>query len=109
MGYFDWFASPLFPTWNSSPVLVAITEWGTQNFFLVLFFFYLMIEAELLHIFTSGKSTVTNLLEALDVWTKAFSHNLPVDVLFSYYAKAFDTVAHERLETDFYIGESTTF
>ena len=43
MGYFDWFASPLFP------VLVAVT--GVRIiFFMVLFFFYLMIEAELLHL-----------------------------------------------------------
>ena len=49
------------------------------------------------HGFTTGKSTVTNLLEALDVWTEALSHNLPVDVIFLDYAKAFDTVSHERL------------
>ena len=49
------------------------------------------------HGFTSGKSTSTNLLEALDVWTEALSHNLPVDVIFLDYAKAFDTVPHERL------------
>ena len=49
------------------------------------------------HGFTSGKSTVTNLLEALDVWTEALSHNLPVDIIFLDYAKAFDTVPHERL------------
>ncbi|XP_076044915.1 uncharacterized protein LOC143027514 [Oratosquilla oratoria] len=44
-----------------------------------------------------GKLTVTNLLEALDIWTEALSHNLLVDVLFLDYAKAFDTVPHERL------------
>ena len=49
------------------------------------------------HGFTTGKSTVTNLLEALDVWTEALSHNLPVDMIFLDYAKAFDTVANERL------------
>ncbi|KAI8510470.1 hypothetical protein Bbelb_113860 [Branchiostoma belcheri] len=49
------------------------------------------------HGFTQGKSTVTNLLEALDVWTETLSHQVPVDVIFLDYAKAFDTVPHERL------------
>jgi len=49
------------------------------------------------HGFTHGKSTITNLLEAMDVWTEALSHGLPVDVIFLDYAKAFDTVPHERL------------
>ena len=49
------------------------------------------------HGFITGKSTVTNLLEALDIWTEALSHSLPVDVVFLDYAKAFDTVPHERL------------
>ncbi len=49
------------------------------------------------HGFSKGKSVVTNLLEALDVWTEALSHNIPVDVIFLDYAKAFDTVPHERL------------
>ena len=49
------------------------------------------------HGFASGKSTVTNLLEALDIWTEALSHNLPVDIVFLDYAKAFDTVPHQRL------------
>ena len=49
------------------------------------------------HGFIGGKSTVTNLLEAMYVWTEALSHNLPVDIIFLDYAKAFDTVPHERL------------
>ncbi|KAI8517757.1 hypothetical protein Bbelb_037740 [Branchiostoma belcheri] len=49
------------------------------------------------HGFTQGKSTVTNLLEALDVWTETLSHQVPVDVIFLDNAKAFDTVPHERL------------
>ena len=49
------------------------------------------------HGFKSGRSTVTNLLEALNVWTEALMHGLPVDVIFLDYAKAFDTVPHERL------------
>ena len=49
------------------------------------------------HGFTKGKSTVTNLLEAMNVWTEALQHNIPVDVIFLDYAKAFDTVPHHRL------------
>ena len=40
---------------------------------------------------------VTNLLVFLNVWTETMSHDLPVDVVFLDYAKAFDTVAHDRL------------
>jgi hypothetical protein len=49
------------------------------------------------HGFTKGKSTVTNLLEAMNVWTEALMHGTPVDILYLDYAKAFDTVPHERL------------
>lgn len=49
------------------------------------------------HGFAGGRSTVTNLLEALNVWTEALMHGLPVDVIFLDYAKAFDTVPHQRL------------
>lgn len=49
------------------------------------------------HGFRTGRSTVTNLLEALNVWTEALMHDLPVDVIFLDYAKAFDTVPHKRL------------
>ena len=34
------------------------------------------------HGFTTGKSTVTNLLEAMDIWTEALNYNLPVEVIF---------------------------
>ncbi|XP_076037998.1 uncharacterized protein LOC143023364 [Oratosquilla oratoria] len=54
---------------------------------------YLLCDQQ--HEFIGWKLTVTNLLEALDIWTEALSHNLPVDVLFLDYAKAFDTVPHE--------------
>ena len=57
------------------------------------------LSCEQQHGFTHGKSTVTNLIVALDQWTETLSHNLPVDVLFLDYAKAFDTVPHSRLIT----------
>ena len=49
------------------------------------------------HGFTKGKSTTTNLLEALNFWSEAMMHKIPVDVLFLDYSKAFDTVPHKRL------------
>lgn len=36
-------------------------------------------------------------MEALNVWTEALTHNIPVDVIYLDYAKAFDTVPHQRL------------
>ena len=49
------------------------------------------------HGFTHGKSTVTNLIQALNVWSEALSHGIPVDVLYLDYEKAFDKVPHQRL------------
>ena len=49
------------------------------------------------HGFTTKKSTTGNLIEALNVWTEALSHGLPVDVVYLDFEKAFDKVPHERL------------
>ena len=49
------------------------------------------------HGFTRGKSTVTNLLQALNVWSEALSHGIPVDVIYLDFEKAFDKVPHRRL------------
>ena len=49
------------------------------------------------HGFTPKKSTITNLIEALNIWTEALSHGLPVDIIYLDFQKAFDTVPHERL------------
>ena len=49
------------------------------------------------HGFTTGKSTTTNLLEALNMWSEAMMHGIPVDILFLDYSKAFDSVPHRRL------------
>ena len=49
------------------------------------------------HGFTKGKSTTTNLIEVLNVWSEALMHGIPVDVLFLDFLKAFDTVPHVRL------------
>ena len=49
------------------------------------------------HGFTIKKSTVTNLIEALNIWSEALSHGLPVDIIYLDYEKAFDKVPHQRL------------
>ena len=49
------------------------------------------------HGFTANKSTITNLIEALNIWTEALSHGLPVDIIYLDFEKAFDKVPHERL------------
>jgi hypothetical protein len=46
------------------------------------------------HGFTSKKSTVTNLIEALNIWSEALSHGLPVDIIYLDFEKAFDKVPH---------------
>ena len=58
------------------------------------------------HGFKAGHSTVTNLLEALNVWTEALMHRHPIDVIYLDYAKAFDTVPHQRLLRQIYIWVS---
>ena len=49
------------------------------------------------HGFITGRSTTTNLLEAVSIWLEALSDNVPVDVIFLDYAKAFNTVPYIRL------------
>ena len=49
------------------------------------------------HGFQTGKSVTTNLLQALNVWTEALMHNIPIDILYMNYSKAFETVPHQRL------------
>ena len=55
------------------------------------------VDCEQHHGFTTGKSVNTNLLEALNIWSEALMHNIPVDIIYLDYAKAFDTVPHQRL------------
>ena len=53
--------------------------------------------AEEQHGFVPRRERMTNLLPAMDDWTKAidFGHN--IDVIFTDFAKAFDSVPHKRL------------
>ena len=55
------------------------------------------LDCEQQHGSTTGKSVNTNVLEALNIWSEALMHNIPVDVIYLDYAKAFDTVPHQRL------------
>ena len=49
------------------------------------------------HGFRQKKSTVTNLLEYMEILTSAFDMQIPVDVNYLDCKKAFDTVPHKRL------------
>ena len=49
------------------------------------------------HGFTSGRSCTTQLLHAMDYWTSSLDNNIPVDILYLDFRKAFDTVPHCRL------------
>ena len=51
------------------------------------------------HGFTVGKSCVTQLLTAVDFWTKSLEDSCAVDVIYFDLAKAFDSVPHTRLLT----------
>jgi len=49
------------------------------------------------HGFVSSRSCLTNLLEALENWTKALDEGYGIDILYLDFRKAFDTVPHQRL------------
>jgi len=47
--------------------------------------------------FVSGKSCLTNLLEAFENWTELLDEGHSIDIIYLDYRKAFDTVPHKRL------------
>ena len=49
------------------------------------------------HGFVPGRSCVTQLLEVLDLWTEALENGISIDAIYLDFAKAFDTVPHERM------------
>jgi hypothetical protein len=51
------------------------------------------------HGFLSGRSSSTNLLKVLDSWTESLDGGTPLDAVYLDFAKAFDSVPHERLLT----------
>jgi ribosomal protein L29 len=49
------------------------------------------------HGFVNGRSCATQLLDCLDKWTEMLEHKSAVDIIYLDFAKAFDSVAHQRL------------
>jgi len=49
------------------------------------------------HGFTKGRSCVTNLLTAFELWTKWIDEGFGVDIVYLDYRKAFDSVDHVKL------------
>ena len=47
--------------------------------------------------FIKGRSTVLQLLNVIDSWTKGLDRGESVDVVYLAFMKAFDTVPHKRL------------
>ena len=47
--------------------------------------------------FLPGRSTTLQLLECMDDWTRAVDSGSPVDIIFIDFAKAFDSVVHNKL------------
>ena len=53
--------------------------------------------SSLQHGFVHGRSCTTQLLEVLDKWTEALEQGDSMDAIYLDFAKAFDTVPHQRL------------
>ncbi len=49
------------------------------------------------HGFVPGRDCMTQLLLCLDEWTQMIEDNQAFDVIYTDFAKAFDSVAHQRL------------
>jgi len=49
------------------------------------------------HGFVPGKSYTTQLLVAMDYWTRSLDNGYPVDVIYLDFHKAFDSVPYNRL------------
>ena len=49
------------------------------------------------HGFTAGRSCITQLLETLDIWTEVLDNGGSIDVVYTDFMKAFDSVPHRRL------------
>jgi len=49
------------------------------------------------HGFDPGRSCMTQLLVTLELWTELLASGAPIEVIYLYFKKAFDTVPHQRL------------
>ena len=47
--------------------------------------------------FIPGRSFSLQLLDIMEIWTKSIDEKIPVDVIYTDFAKAFDTVSHQEL------------
>ena len=47
--------------------------------------------------FISGRSTVMQLLNVMDIWTKALDDDQQIDIIYMDFQKAFDKVPHQRI------------
>ena len=56
---------------------------------------HLLCQAQ--HGFVTGRSTTTQLLATLEVWTQVLDESGCIDTIYMDFIKAFDTVAHKRL------------
>ena len=61
--------------------------------------FYNQLFMDNQHDFVSGRSCTTQLLTALNYWTRSLDCGHPVDIIYLDFSKAFDVVPHERLIT----------
>ena len=49
------------------------------------------------HGFVPLRNCMTNLLTCIELWTEMIEHGLPIDIIYTDFAKAFDRVPHRRL------------
>ena len=49
------------------------------------------------HGFVPRRNCISNLLICMEMWTEMIERGLPIDVIYTDFAKAFDRVPHQRL------------
>ena len=49
------------------------------------------------HGFVPRRNCVTNLLTCIEIWTRMIEYGESIDIRYTYFAKAFDFVPHQRL------------
>ena len=49
------------------------------------------------HGFVPNRNCMTNLLTCMEIWTRMIEEGLPIDIIYTDFAKAFDRVPHQRL------------
>ena len=64
---------------------------------IVIIIIIIIILLLLLHGFLPGRSTIRQLLEAMDYWTEALDNGSDIDIVYLDFQKAFDSVPHQIL------------